>query len=150
MSETHPSRIPSACPCCGAYALASTTQPSALLAVADVLVIKTLEQVGRRIVNGGPRSRRGQWNGRPFHLAHTLWPADATMTSRALAGAWDVVPAMLDVHGCCGVTSHDVVTMLDDYVADLLVTGTEHNLTDLRYRFESRLALTFPQAAVGA
>lgn len=80
-------------------------------------------------------------NGKPWHLAHTLWRPDDAMTSKALAGAWDVVPAMLDNHGCCGVTIKEVTVMLDEYVRDLLQSGTPHKLTTLRDRFETRLHL---------
>jgi hypothetical protein len=52
-----------------------------------------------------------------------------------------VVPAMLDAHGCCGITSRQVTTMLDGYVHDLVITGTEHTMPNLQYRFESRLGL---------
>lgn len=145
MTEATPDRIPSPCPCCGAYALPSTAQPSALLAVCDVLVVKALEQIGRKIVNGS-RARQGPWraSGQSFSLAHTVWPADEGALRRGLEGAWDVVPAMLDLHGCCGVTAHSVVSMLDEYVRDLAVTGTRHDISELHYRFTSRLGLTFP------
>lgn len=129
-----------ACPCCGSFTYDGShfAQAPALLAVCDVLVVRALETVGKRIVRAD-RSRFARLNNRPWHLAHTLWQPSEEMISKALQGAWDVVPAMLDSHGCCGVTSHQTSAMLDSYVRDLLITGRDHNLQDLRYRFETRL-----------
>lgn len=129
------------CPMCGAKSLPVSYQTSALLAVCDVLVIRALEAVGKRIVRVD-RSRFARLGTKPWHLAHTLWQPDKAMTDKALAGAWDVVPAMLDEHGCCGITSHQVTAMLDSYVRDLLITGTGHATTELRYRFEAFLGLS--------
>jgi hypothetical protein len=135
----------SACPVCGAYGGTSLAEAPALLAVCDVLVVRALEQVGKRIVRAGDRSTRGsrfrQMGTRPWHEAHTLWKPTADMVDKGLFGSWDVIPAMLDNHGCCGVTSRQVQEMVDTYVRDLLVTGTAHNITDLRYRFERYLGI---------
>jgi hypothetical protein len=131
---------PSPCPVCGAYSLTHDEQASALLAVCDVLVIKALETMGKWIVRT-ERSRYRVMGSRPFYLAHTIWqPADDVVT-KALKGAWDVVPAMLDTHGCCDITSLQVTHMLDDYVHDLVITGTEHSIYLLAYRFDDRLGL---------
>lgn len=143
MTEQHVS----ACPLCGAYGGDGTSlaQAPALLAVCDVLVVRALESVGRRIVRAGDRSTRGsrfrQMGQRPWHEAHTLWRPAPDMVEKGLFGSWDVIPAMLDTHGCCGVTSRQVQEMVDSYVRDLLVTGKGHNITDLRYRFQSRLGI---------
>lgn len=123
-----------ACPCCGAASLRPIQSASALLAVCDVLVVRALEAMGKRIVRVD-RSRYRRLGEKPWHLAHTVWRPDQAMVSKGLAGAWDVVPAMLDTHGCCGVTSHEVTEMLDLYVRDLLDTGTGHDVAELRYRF---------------
>lgn len=138
----------SACPVCGAYGGDGTglSQAPALLAVCDVLVVRALELVGKQIV----RLERGRYNrmgNRPFHVAHTLWKPREDLVERALKGSWDVIPAMLDNHGCCGVTSRQVQGMLDRYVQDLLVTGTAHNLTDLRYRMETFLGVPLAEPA---
>jgi len=132
--------LPSPCPVCGAYSLAPDTDRSALLAVCDVLVTKALETMGKWIVRAD-RSRFRALGTRPWHVAHTLWPVADEIVDKALRGAWDVVPAMLDSHGCCGITSRQVTAMLDEYAHDLVVTGTEHSVDQLRYRFESRLGL---------
>ena len=123
-----------ACPCCGAASLRPIQSASALLAVCDVLVTAALESMGKRIVRVD-RSRYKRLGELPWHLAHTLWRPDARMAQKGLANAWDVVPAMLDTHGCCGVTSHQVIEMLNSYVLDLLDTGTGHDVAELRYRF---------------
>lgn len=128
------------CPVCGSHALPIRSQSSALLAVCDLLVYKTLETIGKRIVRVD-RSRYRRLEGRPFHLAHTLWQPDAAMMNKGLANAWDVVPAMLSEHGCCNITAQQVVQMIDAYVRDLLITQTGHSTTELRYRFEAILGI---------
>ena len=133
-----PPRSP--CPVCGAYSITHDTQTAALLAVCDVLVVKALERLGMTIVRHG-RERYHTLAGRPYWLAHTLWPVTDDNVNKALRGAWDVVPAMLYQHGCCDTTPEQVKWMLDSYVRDLAITGTPHSLGELAYRFESRLEL---------
>ena len=134
------SGIPSPCPVCGAYSLAPDAQTSTLVAVCDVLVLKALETMGKYIVRAD-RSRFRVLGTRPWYAAHTLWKATDEIVDKALRGAWDVVPALLYQHGCCGVTTLQVVGMLDCYVHDLVITGTEHCTDELLYRFEAHLAL---------
>lgn len=131
------------CPVCGTYSLNPQAQSSALLGVCDVLVIRALETVGKRIVRVD-RSRYQRLGGKPWHLAHTIWQPEASMIDKALLGAWDVVPPLLDVHGCCGITSAQVAGLLDQYCRDLLITQTGHDVTELRYRFEAFLGLVVP------
>ncbi len=129
------SGIPGPCPVCGGVTLAPATQRSTLLAVCDVLVLKALEKLGNYLVRA-ERSR--------FRVLGTLWPASDALVDKALKGAWDVVPALLDVHGCCDVTHIQVTRMLDGYVHDLAVAGkphTVHGEGGLMYRFETRLGL---------
>lgn len=128
------------CPLCGSYTGTTLAQAPALLAVCDVLVVRALEAVGKRIVRVD-RSRHARLGDLPVYRAHTLWQPAESLTDKALAGAWDVVPAMLNAHGCCGVTAGQVTSMMDDYVRDLLLTGRAHNLDDLCYRFSSRLSI---------
>jgi len=137
---TLPADLPSPCPVCGAYSLAPEGQTSALLAVCDVLTYKALEVMGKWIVRA-ERSRFRTLGTRPWHVAHTIWPPSEATVNKALKNAWDVVPAMLDTHGCCGVTSRQVTDMLDSYVKDLVITGTEHTFDELQYRFVTRLGL---------
>lgn len=128
------------CTCCGAPS--DHDQSEVLVAVCNVLVTKALETVGKWIV----RIERSRFKALDaanlrVHQAHTRWPVPDGIVDRALRGAWDVVPAMLDQHGCCGVESRAVVDMLDQYVHDLVITGTPHTLAELHYRFEARLGL---------
>jgi hypothetical protein len=104
-------------------------------------VVRALENVGKRIVRQ-ERSRFSQMNGDPWHQAHTRWNLDPAQTSKALQGAWDIVPAMLDGHGCCGVTTKQVTDMLDGYVRGLVSYHQEHRLFKLRLLFESTLGLS--------
>lgn len=139
-------RLPSPCACCGALSLTPTAQSSALLAVCDVLVVRALEAVGKRIVRV-ERSRFNRLGSQPWHVAHTIWKPDDHTVDKALSGAWDVVPAMLDSHGCCNVTPTLVTGVLDCYVRDLLLTGTGHALPELRYRFKAYLGIDLPAVA---
>lgn len=134
------------CPVCGSYSGSVLSTASPLLAVCDVLVVRALEVAGKRIVRA-ERSRFRVLGTRPWHVAHTIWRPTQEHVAKSLTNAWDVVPAMLDAHGCCGITSRQVVEMLDKYASDLLITGTAHNLTDLRYRFESVLGIEIPEHA---
>lgn len=129
------------CPCCGAMSLAPQEATTTLVAVSDVLVVKALERVGAFILRGPDRTRYRQAEGKPMHVIHTLWSAGDNLTARALRGAWDVVPALLDTHGCCGVTSVQVTSLLDKYVHDLVLTGTAHDLAELEYRFTAHLGI---------
>lgn len=128
------------CPVCGAVSLLPATQRSTLLAVCDVLVVKALEKMGNYIVRA-ERSRFNMMGSKPFYVAHTIWPATDHMVNKALKNAWDVVPPLMDVHGCCDVTPLQVTRMLDSYVHDLAITGTPHDITELQYRFEHHLGL---------
>lgn len=131
---------PSACPVCGAYSITHEGQASALLAVCDVLVLKALDTIGKRIVRQ-ERSRFQRIGDTPVHRAHTLWQTDDDTVDKALKGAWDVVPALLDGHGWEAVTSQQIVEMLDTYVHELVVTGTRHRMQVLASRFTECLGL---------
>ena len=132
--------IPGPCPLCGAISLSPVTQRSTLLAVADVLAVKALEKLGNYIVRA-ERSRHNAMASRPLHTAHTRWPATDEQVTKALRGAWDVVPALLDTHGCCDVSALQVTRMLNAYVHDLAITGTPHSLDELMCRFTNVLGL---------
>lgn len=115
------------------------TCPDILLAVADTLVVKALETMGKRLVRI-ERARYQIIGDAPFHLAHTIWQVDDVEVSRSMRGAWDIVPLLIDRH-CrqCGASSASVVQVLDEYVHDLVITGTPHHPEELEYRFASRL-----------
>ena len=116
---------------------------TALVAVVDVLVVKALEAVGKRIVRAD-RARFNALKGRPFHEAHVLWPTDIVTVSKATKGAWDVVPALLDNHGCPCVESGRVVTLLDAYVSQAATHGVPHRLD----RLVSALRYVLPENAI--
>ena len=116
---------------------------TALVAVVDVLVVKALESVGKRIVRAD-RARFNALKGRPFHEAHVLWPTDVITVGKATKGAWDVVPALLDNHGCPGVESGRVVTLLDAYVTQVATHGVPHRLD----RLVKALRYVFPENAL--
>lgn len=116
---------------------------TALVAVVDVLVVKALEAVGKRVVRAD-RARFNALKGRPFHEAHVLWPTDIVTVSKATKGAWDVVPALLDNHGCPGVESGRVVTLLDAYVSQVATHGVPHRLD----RLVSALRYVLPENAL--
>ena len=133
--------LPSPCPVCGAYSVFEPDRTSTLLAVCDELCVKTLETLGKYVVRA-ERSRHNALAGRPFYLAHTIWPPDPHTVDRVLRDAWVVVPPLIDAHGaCCDVTARQVVDVLDTYIKDLAITGTAHNLGELAYRFEAYLDL---------
>ena len=119
----------------------------ALVAVVDVLVVKALEAIGKRIVRAD-RARFNALKGRPFHEAHVLWPTDIVTVSKATKGAWDVVPALLDNHGCPGIESGRVVTLLDAYVSQVATHGVPHRLdrlvTALRYVLPENALISTP------
>lgn len=139
--------IPSPCPVCGAMSLAPQERTTTLLAVCDVLTLKALEALGKYISRvNGERYLILRERGVPYTLAHTLWRAPDRMVDKALRGAWDVVPAVVSLHGCCDITADAVLCTLDEYVHDLAVTGTPHRLPELAYRFDTRLGLPTREA----
>lgn len=134
------------CPMCGTLTGLMLAERSALLAVSDVLVYRSLEVVGKRIVRA-ERRRFKLLGTRPWHEAHTLWLPDDSTVQKALSGAWDVVPALLSAHGACGTTPVNVTHILDQYVRRLLRNGQEHTVGDLRTTLEKGLHIKFPVEA---
>lgn len=116
-----------------------------LLAVADCLVFKALETMGKRLVRT-ERSRYRIIGDAPFHMAHTIWQVDDAEAARSLRGAWDVVPLLIERHcGECGVEAASLIEVLDEYVRDLVITGTPHHTPELAYRFRARLGSEEPE-----
>lgn len=111
-----------------------------LLAVCDVLVVKALEKMGNYIVRA-ERSRYNALGERPLYLAHIEWPATDEIVTKALRGAWDVVPLLLDTHTPYDFDSATAVAVLDQYVHDLAITGEAHSVHELAYRIRSGLGL---------
>ena len=112
--------------------------PDVLMAVSDVLVLKALEAMGKRIVRADrSRFREIAMDGRRFTTAHMMWPPPETEVDKVLRGAWDVVPAVIgDYPIAVALTS-----VLDSYVRDLVITGTEHTRSELAYRIEKYLGV---------
>ena len=134
------------CPMCGTLTGLMLAERSALLAVSDVLVYRSLEVVGKRIVRA-ERRRFKLLGTRPWHEAHTLWLPDEATVEKALNGAWDVVPALLSAHGACGTTPVNVTQILDQYVRSLLRAGQKHTVDALRTELERKLMIKFPVEA---
>lgn len=112
---------------------------AAILAVSDVLVVRALETVGKRIVRAD-RKRFHLMGDRPWHEAHMIWRPDDVMVDKAMKGAWDVLPAMLQNHdGSGAITAMQLQDIVDSYVRILLYTQRPHRLSDLRLKIESSM-----------
>ena len=100
--------------------------PAPLLAACDVLVLKALESVGKRLVRSD-RARYRVLGTRPFHEAHCLWPAPPDVVSKALRSAWDVVPSL-----CMHVPDiPNLTSVLDMYVKAVIAAQKPHDVNDL-------------------
>lgn len=145
--STPPGTSPVApCPACGAWSLPAVAERSALLDVCDVLVIKALDALGRKIVRQ-PRSRFKEFDGRPWHVAHTQWRPDPKDVARTLDTAWDVLPALLASRraDALGVSPEVVSACLNEYVRLLLERSLEHDAVSLRYWLAARLGIPLPE-----
>src|SRR3546814_19120160 len=118
----------SPCPACGAWSLPALAERSALLDVCDVLVLKALDSLGRKIIRQ-PRSRFKEFGGRPWHVAHTQWRPAVTDVDRTLDSTWDVLPSLLPPPRphAPGITAEQVTTRLAEHVRPLVdgVLGPE-------------------------
>lgn len=118
--------------------LAPATDNRGLVAACDVLVLRALELVGKRIVRAD-RSRFSRLDGRPFHLAHLLWQPEPDMLDKALAGAWGFVPMVVQSHATDHVNARQIELLLDRYVRDLVVSMRGHSVEELQYRLAAFL-----------
>lgn len=144
MTATSPT---TACPCCGAYALPAIAERSALLAVCDVLTMKALSDVGKRICRSDRTGTRFRLMvGKPWAIAHITWvPNDKEL--EPLLTAWDVIPAVMGRHGAApalGVTADQVTASMDDYVTMLIRAQEPHDLDYLRDWMKQSLGLALP------
>lgn len=115
--------------------------PHTLFAVSDALVVKALETMGKRLVKTD-RSRFKMLGRRPNYVAHTIWQVDDREVAKALRGAWDVVPVLMERHSeGCDFTPEQLILVLNTYVHDLVITGTPHSIEDLEYRFTAKLGV---------
>jgi hypothetical protein len=103
-----------------------------LVAACDVLVLRALELVGKRIVRA-ERSRFGRMGDKPFHEAHVEWQPDAEMLDKSLASAWTFLPQVVSTHAMPHVSPKQVELVLDRYVRDLVQQSRGHDVQDLRY-----------------
>lgn len=122
-----------ACACCGHD---PGGDDLGLVAACDVLVLRALELVGKRIVRAD-RSRFKRLDDAPFNLAHLLWQPDPEMLDKALAGAWDYVPQVVQDHARSDVSPRQVTLVLDRYVRDLVQGTRGHAVEELRYRLRA-------------
>ena len=100
--------------------------PAPLVTACDVLVLKALEAVGKRLVRSD-RARYRVLGTRPFHEAHCLWPAPDDLVSKALRSAWDVVPSL-----CIHVPDiPNLTSVLDMYVKAVIAAKKPHDVNDL-------------------
>lgn len=107
-----------------------------LLAASDVLILRALELIGKRIVRV-ERSRFARLEHRPFHEAHCLWQPDGEMLDKALETAWQLVPMVVREHARDDISPEQVVLVLDRYVRDLVHGMKGHDVQELRYRLEA-------------
>ena len=127
------------CPCCGS--VVASVNP--LVAATDVLVLRALELVGKRLARHD-RSLFRRLDGAPWHRAYlvvSVHDLDPHALDLAMATAWDAVPLVLSEHGCCGADSAGVTATLDRYVRDLVITRTRHSVDELRYRLSAYLGV---------
>lgn len=100
--------------------------PAPLVTACDVLVLKALEAVGKRLVRSD-RARYRVLGTRPFHEAHCLWEAPDDLVSKALRSAWDVVPSL-----CIHVPDiPNLTSVLDMYVKAVIAAQKPHDVNDL-------------------
>ena len=100
--------------------------PAPLVTACDVLVLKALESVGKRLVRSD-RARYRVLGTRPFHEAHCLWEAPDDLVSKALRSAWDVVPSL-----CMHVPDiPNLTSVLDMYVKAVIQAQKPHDVNDL-------------------
>lgn len=107
-----------------------------LLAASDVLVLRALELIGKRIVRV-ERSRFGRMGDLGFHEVHVLWQPDQEMLEKSLAVAWTFVEQVVREHARADIDARQVVLVLDRYVRDLVQGMRAHDVMELRYRLEA-------------
>jgi len=112
-----------------------STDIRVLGAACDLAVVRALELVGKRVVRS-ERARFGTMalSGRAWHEAHTIWSPEPGVVDAALSGAWNVLPRLVNEHGCCSIVDHDLQVMLDGYVRELVLARRPHQYADLEER----------------
>lgn len=97
------------------------TAAAGLVPGAEQAVLRALELAGGRLLD---RHSRGKYAGVPKHQIHTrVHPADRDHAYRLLEGAFTHVPVLA---GAYGLQADDLVGMLTEYCAELLVRAYAH------------------------
>lgn len=97
------------------------TAAAGLVPGAEQAVLRALELAGGRLLD---RHSRGKYAGVPKHQIHTrVHPADRAHAYRLLEGAFTHVPVLA---GAYGLQADDLVGMLTEYCAELLVRAYAH------------------------
>lgn len=104
-----------------------------LAAACDVLVLRALELLGKRIVRV-ERSRFKRLGTLAFHEAHLLWQPDRDTLDKALASAWDYLPEVIQNHARNDISPTEVRLALERYIHDLVQMKRGHSVEELRYR----------------
>jgi len=112
-----------------------------LVAACDVLTLRCLEVIGKRTVRS-QRSRYKDIQGKPWHIAHTLWQPEHEMVEKALLDAWVVLPDLVDRWGCLGWDVAQLSLVLDRYIRDVCYAMRPHDPDDLAYRLGAVQAVT--------
>ena len=110
------------------------------MAASDMLTLRALELVGKRLVT---RSRRAEWQqmSMPWHRAHTLWRASPDVVQAAFASAWTDVPLAMR-HAPPGMSAETVTRVLDDHARECVRLQRAHDVDLLRVRLEIAYAST--------
>jgi len=107
-----------------------------LTAACDVLVLRALELVGKRVVRQD-RSRYKRLGSRPWFEAHCLWRVDPMTLEKALADAWSMVPTVVHNYPCGEIDGPQLIAVLDRYVRELVASQRGHEVADLSYCLEA-------------
>ncbi|MBM0226835.1 hypothetical protein [Micromonospora sp. ATA51] len=103
------------------------------VAACEVLALRALEIAGKRVV-GRERYRHADLKAWEYHTVRQSTP---TSVPRLLQGAWTAVPA---VATRLGVDAEQLTAALSAYVGGLLVTGTRHDVAELREHLAGTVA----------
>lgn len=107
-----------------------------LVAVCDVLVLRALELLGKRIVRQD-RSRYRRLGDRPWHEAHCLWQPDRATEDQAFRDAWTMLPDLLKRYPCGNVRPAELAAILDRHARELVRAQRSHDGYELVYRLDA-------------
>jgi hypothetical protein len=103
-------------------------------------VMRALELIGKRVARDG-RARFGamQRSGMDWSDVHTVWKPEPHHVEAALAGAWNVLPRMVNEHGCCSLQERKLTLLLDGYVRELVFSMQPHKFEELERRIRDAI-----------